>query len=940
MNRILLSSSILGFLIFWLFGCEKNSKITKPQIVEGRYEQEWLMMRDLATNVVPRERIILADNIRAARAASRTASMVSLEPNWTERGPSNVGGRTRAILIDAADTTDNTVFAGGVGGGLWYTDQFKSSNPNWLPIDDFFENIAISCIAQDPSNSSIIYFGTGEGWYNIDAIRGLGIWKSTNGGSTWSRLNSTNTSTFHYVNDIEVRPNGHIFASTRIGGVMRSTDGGNTWINVLNGDENNAHDIEIGPTGDVWASFSSGQVFFSSNTNGSNTGNSGYWTEKTPGAGYSRIEIAVDPSNANKVIALCQGNSSNDVTGIYTTTDAGSTWTSRPIPTISDQTSNSVFTRSQAWYDLIAGIDPTSGNIVIGGIDALRSSDFGATWTQISIWSLYDAYCCGFNYDQYVHADHHEVVFLPHTPQAAILGTDGGLFYTTNINATSPSFTAKNTGYNVTQFYALAMHPNSGSNYFLAGAQDNGTQKFSSAGLNETTQASGGDGAFCHIDLDNPNIQITSYVFNNYYLSTNGGSSFSSISGGNNEGRFINSTDYDSRTNILYAGDTDDYMTLIKGVGSTNTISRQAVNLSGGYITAVTVDTNSTNRIWVSSYGNSTGKLGVVKIDSAHTSTPLPTFYQITTGISSFGYVSSIEIENGNSNHLLVTLSNFGVNSIWETTNGGTTWTSVDGDLPDMPVRWATFHPDNGDKAFIATELGVWATNDLNGSSTAWSPVNNSTLPNTRVDMLQLRKSDRVLAAATHGRGLFTGVIPTSSTDLVQSGTIASGTYSASNSITSTGTIASSANVTYTAGNYILLQPPFTVQAGALFTATLGSFARIPFTPLTYAHIPIRQPIGLDPGDPIQIDKNDFVFNIYPNPTAELLNLEWDFSDNSQTSIQIMGSTGQLLKTIANQSFNSGFQRIEINISDFKPGVYFIVLKNNNQSKVETFIKI
>jgi hypothetical protein len=119
------------------------------------------------------------------------------------------------------------------------------------------------------------------------------------------------------------------------------------------------------------------------------------------------------------------------------------------------------------------------------------------------------------------------------------------------------------------------------------------------------------------------------------------------------------------------------------------------------------------------------------------------------------GYISSIDVEKGNSNHLLVTVSNYGVVSVRESTDGGLNWTNVEGNLPDIPVRWGMFNPLNNDQALIATELGVFSTDDLNSTSTNWVS-NNSGLAKVRVDMLKYRSSDYTLVAATHGRGIFT----------------------------------------------------------------------------------------------------------------------------------------------------------------------------------------
>ena len=156
-NTFLLILFFLGFSSCNLKEIE-NQKISKPQIIEGRFEQDWLMMRDLELDEVPKERLIIAEDILLNKNARKSSTAEAAEPSWEERGPSNVGGRTRAILFDAADPTDNTVFAAGVGGGLWYTNQFLSTDPNWLPVNDFFDNIAITCIAQSPIDPATIYF--------------------------------------------------------------------------------------------------------------------------------------------------------------------------------------------------------------------------------------------------------------------------------------------------------------------------------------------------------------------------------------------------------------------------------------------------------------------------------------------------------------------------------------------------------------------------------------------------------------------------------------------------------------------------------------------------------------------------------------------------------------------------------------------------------------
>ncbi len=712
-------------------------KLPKMQRIDEAIDQEFAATKDPALNEVPRQRLVAAkayaDRLRNAPLSQRSAiSGIT----WDERGPSNVSGRTRAILVDAGDATGNTVFAGSVGGGLWVTTNALAGTPSWTNIGDQFGNLAISCIYQDPSNSDNIYFGTGEGWFNADAIRGLGIWKSTDGGANWSQLASTNNSTFYYVQKIVVDASGNVYACTRDGGIQRSTNGGSSWSQTLGtstgASTNRAADIEIAANGDMYAStgiFTTDGIYKS--TNGTS------WTKQTgglPTSGYYRIELACAPSDANRVYAVFCGTN-YDVSGIYRTDNGGSSWSSQSVPSALGMTN---YARGQAWYDLIAAVHPTnSSRVFIGGIDILVSTNAGSSWSQISQW-----YGSG---NQYVHADQHAMVFQSNNSNVMYFGNDGGIFRSTNSAAGTPTISFIGTGYNVTQYYHADIHPGYGVNEYLAGAQDNGTQRYTSPGINSTTEVTGGDGAFSHIDQDNPAIQISAYVYNQYRVTNNSWSSYTTRNYSSSTGRFINPTDYDSDQNVLYgANDANSYFRMT-GVGSSNSMGSQSMTVFGGSeATHVKVSPNVPNRVY---FGLENGN--VVRVESAHNSSASGTV--IYTGT---GYVSSVEVEEGDENHILVTYSSYGVTSIFETTNGGSSWTSVEGNLPDMPIRWAIFIPGSSDSVMLATELGTWTTDNLNGTSTVWGPSNDG-FANVRVDALVSRNSDHQIIAATHGRGLF-----------------------------------------------------------------------------------------------------------------------------------------------------------------------------------------
>src|SRR5215207_1518190 len=164
---------------------------------------------------------------------------------WQPLGPGNVGGRTRSLIIDP--NNPDVMYAGAVAGGIWKT---TNGGASWAPLNDFLPNIAVTTLAFDPSDSNTIYAGTGEGFFNGGAVRGAGIFKTTNAGAIWTRLAATTTPDFYYVNDLVVSPASpqHVYAATRTG-VWRSLDGGATWTqaivsNAANG-PNGAMDLVI-----------------------------------------------------------------------------------------------------------------------------------------------------------------------------------------------------------------------------------------------------------------------------------------------------------------------------------------------------------------------------------------------------------------------------------------------------------------------------------------------------------------------------------------------------------------------------------------------------------------------------------------------------------------------------------------------------------------------
>ena len=714
------------------------------------------------------------DTQRNSGSARSLSTSIGTGTEWVERGPKSVGGRTRTVMFDPNDATNKKVWAGGVSGGLWFNNDITDANSGWNKVNDFWDNLAITCMATDPIDPKIFYVGTGEGWFNLDQVMGAGIWKSIDKGVTWTQLASTTS--FYFVNDVVVRKEGSLaviyaavkgannngFNASANNGLFRSDNGGSTWAQVLPSTAVNdtyPTDIEIGKDNKIYvgsaAKFSGGKSALYTST----TGLASSWTTREFNIGGSdlngRIELACAPSDENIVYAAIA--SDNKIGAIGKSVDKGVTFTTVSLPIDKDTgIPADDFSRGQAWYDLTMAVDPSNANkVFVGAIDLFQSVDGGANWSQISKWSNnpnLNTLTCSL-----VHADQHMIVFRAGNVNKMAVSNDGGVYYSDDINnaATAQVFQARNLNYNVTQFYSGAIHPDKaiGTNYMLAGAQDNGTQKFSSAGFGSTIEADGGDGAFCFIDQKDPSFQILSYVYNSYKLSTNGGASFNiQLLDDENNGNFINQGDYDSNLKILFTARSTTAIYRVKNVSTSRDVDSVKISGLGTIATALRVSphTTSSTLLYV---GTQAGKL--FKVSNANLASP--TITQVTTPFPN-GTIGSIAF-GATDNQLAVTFSNYGVVSVWETRNAGATWTNREGNLPNMPVRWVEYHPQNFDQLYIATELGVWSTDNINVTSPVWNSTNGG-LANVRTDMLRIRKSDNTIMAATHGRGVFTALIP------------------------------------------------------------------------------------------------------------------------------------------------------------------------------------
>ncbi|MGY8808988.1 MAG: PKD domain-containing protein, partial [Fidelibacterota bacterium] len=740
-----------------------SKKLPKALRPDLKGAHDYLMMYDPSTGTIPTERILDAVEFAEQKRMSLSYEKRMTEVNWVERGPNTIGGRTRAILLDPNDSTNKKLWAAGVTGGLWYTNDITSGNPTWNSVDGTWGNLAVGSINSDPNDSNTMYVGTGErmGIFSTSS-RGLGMWKTTDGGATWSHL--TATENFNYVTDIVVRNEsgtsvvyagvgGHYYEGKWHGsantGLWRSADGGATWTQVMDtastdGDAYEIMDLDMGSDNRIWAASRTnvygnggGDIFYSDD--GTN------WTKASLGfiGSANRTIVAVAPSDPNTVYGMIASSDTRKINWIVKTTDSGANWTvytyggSDPFPV--DSNGNVLGdANGQAGYDLSLGVDPNDPNTVFAGeLDIFKTTDAGASWTQVT---------GGGSGTASMHVDQQNLKTI--TSNEVIFSNDGGIYYTSDAGVTVSN---RNTGYNVSQFYSVALHPDAGSQYVMGGTQDNGTWTIQGTGIQSGSYEVGGDGGYTHIDQIDPNYQFTATTYNSIYRSTNGGSSFSlyanhEAADGSDTGFFINPSTIDPTSQTFYSA--VDASTILRLNNYSTLADKTLMSISlGSTASAFKMSPHTDGVLFV---GTSAGR--VFKITDAHTASYTATDI---SGSNVNGYIASIDIGKDD-NQILVTVSNYGVPSVWETVGGGGAngWIDIEGDLADMPIRWGLYNPNNYNQVILATELGTWVSDDVSISSPTWNPSNDG-LANVRTDMLVKRASDNSLAAGTHGRGLF-----------------------------------------------------------------------------------------------------------------------------------------------------------------------------------------
>jgi photosystem II stability/assembly factor-like uncharacterized protein len=750
------------------------------------------------------------------KGSLQTLSQPLQAVSWNFRGPINVGGRTRALAIDVSN--ENVILAGGVSGGMWRSNDGGRTWRKTTSPDDLH---SVSCLVQDtrPGRRNIWYYGTGElrgnsASSNIGAglYRGDGIFKSVDGGNTWARLPSTVTNVpqafdnyFDWVWNIALDPSNlnedEVYAAT-LGAIHRSIDGGNSWQVVLprGGNFSNAtisprfNDVAVTSRGVVYAAMSSATSDASVTTaQGRGIWRSAdgiNWVNITPPdfpTTYNRFVIGIAPSNENIVYFLGEtpnsgfNGSERDWTSLWRYTylsgdgtGAGGRWEnlSANLPAFGGAVGNM---NSQQSYNLVVKVKPDDPNVVfIGGTNIYRSTDGFSTNTNTT-WI--GGYSNLNNVSLYLnhHCDQHCIVFLPSNPNVMFTGNDGGVQRTNNCMAQNVVWENLSRGYITSQFYTVAIDQSTVNDIIIGGLQDNGTYFVSSQSANvDWRSVAGGDGGYCAI-ASGGNPYFISFQEGRILRASLGSdgrvlSATSITPAGASNMLFINPFVLDpNNSNILYTLGNDRVFRNTQALSATSIVGWDTLPspFAGARLTSLAISRSPANRLY---YGTSNGR--VFRVDDAHSSQATTT--EITganfprSGTTTVGYVSCIAIDPTDADKVLVVLSNYNIQSLFYSENGGTSWTAVGGNLEENPdgtgsgpaVKWAEILPVQGGTAyFVGTTTGLYATARLNGMQTQWVQQGRRNIGRVVVDMIRARQADGLVVVATHGNGIYSANI-------------------------------------------------------------------------------------------------------------------------------------------------------------------------------------
>jgi hypothetical protein len=624
---------------------------------------------------------------------------------WYSIGPRNVNGRVKALAIDP--TNADTVYAGAASGGVW-----KSSDggQTWDPLWDEQESLAIGALGVAPNAPATIYAGTGEWTPGFGAsYPGAGVYVSTDAGATWSLRAAC---LCRRIGTLVVDPSD----SSRLwicgdAGLERSDDAGVTWT-LLRGPAVTDIVFQPGSTSTIFIAVL-GTGYFKSTDYGATFAS---LPGAPTGAGVAFPRMAIGASGAhgtNFIVIRSAGQ-------LQTSTDGGTTCTA--IAGINGSGYN-------GWCDVVACAPDDESILFSGGVGLVRSANGGATWSSLAM-----------------HADQHAAVFAPSDSNVVYFANDGGVYRSDDKGAT---VTKVSNGLVITQFYNIGFWGPL-SNVIGGGAQDNATN-YTTSGLTWLPVWTN-DGGWFVIDTTDPRVMYAEGQNAYVAKSTDGGASWTAVTSGitgSSAWEGILTMDPNDHLQLYYG--TNVVLRTQDGCATAWTVVSQTLN---GGVSAITVAPSNSQRVYT---GTTAGH--VYRTDDGGNTTT----WTDVTGTLPGKPISSIWVDPGNADHLLISTGGLlstgfpggggGANpqSVFQSSDGGATWTDVSGDLPVIPANAVVADPSSATTFYVATDGGVYRTTD---SGANWLPFDNG-IPIVPVADLAVDPALHMLYAATFGRGAY-----------------------------------------------------------------------------------------------------------------------------------------------------------------------------------------
>ncbi len=685
-----------------------------------RWEWYWENRVDEATGLFP--------NTTAWKVFQQylktTAGNRSPEGNWTSMGPSTTSGgyaglgRLNCVAFHPDD--DNTIYVGAAAGGIWKS---TDGGDSWVPMGDQNEALGVSdIIVQSASGNEIIYLATGD--KDASDTYSVGVLKSTDGGANWQTTDlDWQQNQYRLVNRLlqDMNDPNTIWAATSVG-LYKTTNGGDNWDQLSS---LSFKDIEFQPGSNstMYGSNSSGDVYRSLDGGQS-------WGNRVLNTSGERTELAVSADNPSVVYALIS-NSSNALYGIYKSTDGGATFslTYNGVNMLGWNCDGSG-SGGQGWYDLCIASDPFDADVLfIGGVNTWRSQDGGYTWSINTHWS---GTCSGTATT--THADKHALTYQPGTSNLFDCN-DGGIYKTTN---GGNNWVHLGSGLVTSQAYRIGV-AQTVDNDVIIGLQDNGTKSMIYGNWDDVI---GGDGMDCMIDWSNELVQYGELYYGSIYRTTNHWNSSTNISNSiSGNAAWVTPMIQDlNEPNTIYVGFQDVWKSTNRG-NSWTKIS----NWSGSTLRSLSISKSNSDYIYAATR---TTLYRFNGLSWSNITNSLP------TGSASITFIS---VKANDPNTAWVSMSGFNSLGVYETTDGGTTWTNISTGLPELPVNCVIQNRLNTEEVelYAGTDVGVY----VKLGDEDWVPFFDG-LPNVNVTELEIyydeeNEENSRIRAATYGRGVW-----------------------------------------------------------------------------------------------------------------------------------------------------------------------------------------